>query len=522
MTRAFQKIERPLLPAAMLLLSSCCAIACSSPEDLLETVATKAIETATGTPNIDEIVRPPVTSRVQPADCPQFAPVEDRAFSDLVRQGRYGELDPVFDAAYAAYEANPLCEERLRELYEHVEGSKSEWIDLLTHWIDAYPDSSAAYAARGAARIGAGYRARGTKWAKDTPTENFERMREYFAAATEDLFRSIELQPGNPTPYVEMLQMLKANGGRDQIESMAAALLDIHPSNYGVRFAWIAAQDPKWGGSYAAMDRIAEAAQPFADENPRLKVLLGFSWSYRAHAADDKGETALAIEHMNRALVYGDSDIKRLVNRLSWNYQLDNWPDVERDATWLLEIPPENAWVLRRRAVSRLNLGKHELAIADIDRALEIAPDSTAVRRTRIFVFERLARWEDAANERRWMVDRWPTHEETVIDLVDVLRGQLGRAEEAEPVLLTLLLAKPGAARGWYALGQTLRDLDRADEARLAYRNYLARVDETDAAEQGRRSLASHFVNGTDTAGNDRAPGSGAPLPGLGLVMEDS
>ena len=237
------------------------ALACSPPDVLPGSSstpsATAVAQVDSTTANGPEPRKPPTTTRLQPEDCPAVAPVSGRAFAGLVREKRYDELEPSFDTALAAYETDPRCEGALWKLHLHLEGRSPEWIALLSGWIDAKPESYAAYAIRGASRINAGFIARGTELDHLTPSEKMARMREHFDTASADIARSIQLQPRNPIPYGEIMGLFKASGSTGKMRDTAEALLEIHPSNYGVRRRWIQALDPRWGGSYGEMEEVS-------------------------------------------------------------------------------------------------------------------------------------------------------------------------------------------------------------------------------------------------------------------------
>jgi tetratricopeptide (TPR) repeat protein len=307
---------------------------------------------------------------------------ESHPFSELrslLEQKEFAKLDAILESRLADHRKTTACENCL---WIAVDFLSSLDIALLDAWVAARPDSWAAFTARGGLWVRTGYKRRGGKYAKDVTEEQWAGMREAFAQAESDLRRAIEIEPDGFVAYVFAIDMLKSAGGPEQIRQLLAVLLERDPANFNVRRRAMESLVPAWGGSLDEMSQIATAAQRYADDNPRLRLLPGYVEVEAALIEWRAQRYRQAADHYRKALAYGGdpgwyaSLADCLENMGAWNAVLKTSDD------WIAELG-DGSWPRYYRGTARMKLGDLAGAQSDFDAAIEKTPSYALAFRAR-------------------------------------------------------------------------------------------------------------------------------------------
>ena len=257
-------------------------------------------------------------------------------------------------------------------------------------------------------------------------------MREHLAAAKSDLLRAIELEPRNPVPYGEMIRIFKASGSHAEMAKFSERLLEIDPANYTFRRRWIWANELRWGGTYEEMERIGREAQAYVEQNPRLRVLLGFPSAFRSDVAYDKRDYALALALVEEALKHGDFGAEWSWQKAQIHLSLSEWRSAEAAFTRVLEIHPDGYRAYARRGLAKIGSLNLTGALQDLDRAVELAPDDKETRELRVAVLKRFGRWEAALEDYRKLAEWEPENPQRLVDLANAQRMHLDKLDKAD------------------------------------------------------------------------------------------
>lgn len=459
------------------------------------------------------------SSNTTPDECPEIADPDAKELQGWLQAGDYASLEALFAAHFRAYQQNVLCEEALYRAHTALAYTGDEWLAKLRAWQEHSPEDPAPYTVLTRALRQAGYNARGQKLSKDTPAENFRRMHERFAEGMEAARKAIALEPTHPVPYSETFQMLRAMGGQEQVAETLQALLALDPRPFSPRIHAIYANQPRWGGSLEEMERIAQEAQAHVGENRRLKILPGAVLAYRAiHQTRDrngKKDLDAAIALYTQALAYGDHGSAWTLERARLYISKNQLDEAMGDLERVLSITPRDAEAYRERA--RVHMAREDWpkALADLARADELWPGNLWTLHQRASVEERMGRTEEALAHYRQALELDPDSGWTSGALGFMLVDRLGRAAEAEPLLLRTVQAKPDSVFYWFFYAHAL-ELQQKPEARQAYERYLALANQIPSEHRGRLEHALAYLEAS--GGVPSEPSAGAALPGLSLL----
>lgn len=207
----------------------------------------------------------------------------------------------------------------------------------LDAWTESRPRSAAAHLARAAHAMALGDKARGTKWARETSPAQFASMRAWYDVARRDLVEAQALDstsimahwlalgmamsgPARRSPsggpllqqvLREIFFALAPSGEpvampyRSRREILAEGLR-IVPGSLMLRWKYGYSMRPRWGGSIAELEELADGWDRDAATNPRLRLLRGLIPFDSAEALAGDDRDAEAIDMYSQALQYGD------------------------------------------------------------------------------------------------------------------------------------------------------------------------------------------------------------------------
>jgi tetratricopeptide (TPR) repeat protein len=283
---------------------------------------------------------------------------DERALLRLLRLRRFDDLDrwmAHFQAEFAADQRKEHWPDAALSAFFDPDPALTP---LLDEWVQAHPESYAAWAARGNHRHARGQQARGGAAAAETSVGQGLGLAAELLPATEDISRALELNPDFIPAYTRLISMLGwANGVEFHVT--ARELLDAAtgrcPGCYAVRSEYISHLSPKWGGTRVAMEAHINGLRPRFERYPRLRMLLG-------HADHDRCTAYLEKERYEQALVTCDATLR--------HGEDPSYLESKAKALMLLDRAPE--------------------AVPLLDRALELSPQHRGLLLTRSLVLTKL------------------------------------------------------------------------------------------------------------------------------------
>jgi TPR repeat protein len=275
-----------------------------------------------------------------------WAQSDKAALRELLAAGRFAELDAQMSAYQATYARGESDDDRPFQALVALTAVDTELRPAYDRWVAQYPSSYAARLARGYYLSGMGWAARGQGYLRDTPSDRLEEMRGYFREAMEDLKASVALDARPVLSYATMIRVARADRRFGDIGLYLENALALDPKAYHARMSYLLGIRPEWGGSLEQMERfVAQSRQALpAEQAAKLQRVLDNAVARDALAPGEqyaaRGEYEEAVQH---------------------------YEDV------LAKQPSPRGYAARGYAYMRMK--RHDKAIADFDRALELDPD---------------------------------------------------------------------------------------------------------------------------------------------------
>ena len=202
-----------------------------------------------------------------------FAPQLTLAALDThLREGTLAALDAQLRADLERHYSDTDFSENIHTHFFAFDASE-EAGRLTQAWLDAAPDSPFAHTARGHWNKRMAGKARGTKWARETPRENFERMDAYGDAAIEHYDKALELEPRLTEAHGGIIDVASLGGRRDEMAAAVKAARALAPACRGWGHQFMEALTPRWGGSFEEMAQFAATVKPYISERPLASIV---------------------------------------------------------------------------------------------------------------------------------------------------------------------------------------------------------------------------------------------------------
>lgn len=265
------------------------------------------------------------------------------------------------------------------DVFDNAEDARVTAVEM---WATRMPESALAHTARGMVHKRLGFQARGTKWSRLVTDEQWAGMHAEFEVAAEAFARAEELDPNIVKIYTERMPIADAGHQLGRPASHFKAGLARRPRSLTLRWAYIHSLWPRWGGSYREMWEVADAAQQYVDENPRLRTLYGWAAYYQWVDRQEDAPEDLGVRLGDVALSYGDDPYFYWM-RAGGYMDEKRWAEALVEANRALSLRPQAVSWQARRAKLLAWTGDFEAAKADIGLLMKRWPDNTRVARAR-------------------------------------------------------------------------------------------------------------------------------------------
>jgi len=277
----------------------------------------------------------------------------------LLAREEYGELTRRLEELERDYEKDWHAEDQVSDALQALAVPDLAVKPKLDAWVALPGRSWAPHLVRGVYGVELGYAQRGTATLDKTALEDLRAMARTMAAADADLEHAVSLEPRLVWARRAQMQAALAVGDHARFAATYAQAAKICPLCFGPRVAYVLGLMPRWGGSYEEALRFARGERG----NPRFKLLAGY-------VDFDRSELLAAEKRMDEALAAAD----RACAAGEW------WP-----------------FLVHRGLVRKSS--DPALALADLDRALALAPGKPRVLFARADALGAAKRYSDAGRD---------------------------------------------------------------------------------------------------------------------------
>lgn len=317
-----------------------------------------------------------VVTGVPPVIATQLSATERGRLRQLFEAGDYDELNESLDQLQRAYEKDPTREQAVVEAFRLFTLPDDE--SNLNAWVDHDPSSYQPFVARAEYNMKSTWRARGTKWARETSARQFRQMEWWLEETSADVDAALSLNERAVSAHAVLITIHMARG--EDLEEAAAFenARDTLPNSLHLYLTYAHANRPRWGGSYEVMERIAEEGIQRNPDDPRFNAVMGLLYHDQAEMLSYDNRDSQAVEVYTEALDLADTAQAREARSRSYLALYDT-PAALRDVDRAIELDPYSASARLLRAGILGQQGETRGAVADVYAARELAPEDPEV-----------------------------------------------------------------------------------------------------------------------------------------------
>jgi tetratricopeptide (TPR) repeat protein len=255
------------------------------------------------------------------------------------------QLDRRYAKILAAHYKDPVHRDSLFRAYKEFGTTEGQL--LAAEWMTKSPGSQFAQLAKGKGALGEAWKARGNAYSDKTSDAQFAGMTEQLKLAVPSLLQALHYDPRLSPACVDLMEI-------GDMVSDAALLTGV---------------DPRWGGSFDAMDRAVEQIRLREKGSPMLASLLAKGIGRRAYMpVNDDDHLAPIVKELDRAALAGP-DVFYIDRAGLAAEQSGDLPKALVYYSQALRFAPDEADFLIHRAKLRVKMHDATLALEDAQHA---------------------------------------------------------------------------------------------------------------------------------------------------------
>ena len=310
------------------------------------------------------------------------------------RARRFEEIESLLSRLAAEAAADPARHElQADNAFAAFSTALPELEPLFDEWVVARRGSAVALQARARYLAARGWRARGERWAAETPDASFVEMRRWNDRASIDAWSAVR-ERGDLIDGWTLLVNLSLGQPRQCVKVADQGLAAV-PASFRIRAALLNCLTPRWGGNYETMRTIARDAQTEAGRNPNLRWLLGFEPDDRADMALSRGEVDEAERWVAQATAQGGDYWRIRLTEVRVKVERGQATEALAAVEQALAGRPEEPDLLEQQIYLLSRLGREEETRRAIAHLASVDPGSSYLAASR----SRLAREASKACE---------------------------------------------------------------------------------------------------------------------------
>jgi tetratricopeptide (TPR) repeat protein len=298
---------------------------------------------------------------------------------DLFEKRQFDSLNKTASGIQSAFEQDPSYEYEVVDFYHVFDSTLPEYEVLLNEWVAHSPSHFAPYLARACYYQYRGWESRGQRYASETSEQQFEGMHSYFQKSLKDVDYALAINPRLLGAHIVRISIYNADGENDQEDAAFHEAQQYFPSCFLLYNTMAWAKLPRWGGSYAEMNRIAMQAHKNVRANPELYMLFGRiyadqAWGFRKNKQYDK-----ALSLCAKAIRYGEY-YEFFEERARTYLAMKEYDQALKDVNQCISLRPVKSPPYSLRATIYLQKGDLDAATQEISSMDTIFPGDFEVR----------------------------------------------------------------------------------------------------------------------------------------------
>ncbi|SFV62345.1 TPR domain protein [hydrothermal vent metagenome] len=313
----------------------------------------------------------------------------------LLNDEKYNLLDKKLTRLQEEYEKNPATERNLLWSLLSFENSDPSLENKLEVWVEKKGNSIFPHLVLAMYHSHLGWLSRGTRWSKDTTSQQFAKMKAHFRKANDELKWVIDKNPRVSIAYAMLLSVTQS---KKQINRYYKEGLQNNPLSSVIRTSFLSHLLPKWGGSFEEIKILLEKTRMLYKQNPALVIQEGFLEYAKGDKAFTSGsKTAYedALKYLNKAITKSTYS-KYLNRRAEVHRYMKNYDKSLEDYSQILSNLPQDVDALKGKGKVYYIQNHYDLALDSLNQALMYDKMNPFALQTRGYVYYQMKKKDKA------------------------------------------------------------------------------------------------------------------------------
>lgn len=303
-----------------------------------------------------------------------------RELRQLFARADWALLDQMGNQRVRAYEKDPNQFAAVRTFFNLLPNDKSPTGTLESHntWVAQFPESYAAHYARARYYAYLAMAVRGGEFIEKVPQDRIRKMEEYFALSRADLLRSLKYSSRPSMTYFQLIRIARFSGAEKHAWHYYKKSTEGDPDILIIAEEYLRTLQPRWGGSYAALQSFPDEALKRGLSAPKAAQLKRNARWLEANDYKLYDDVANAKKLFNTIAndpadtEYSASAYKELAGLAIKDHDFETASHYYNQG---LSRNPNNVRLLVGLASTARDLKRPQEALALYNRAIALAPD---------------------------------------------------------------------------------------------------------------------------------------------------
>jgi len=318
-------------------------------------------------------------------------------WTQLLDDKKYDVLEEKLSILQTSYERDPSKERvllRVLSVFSNSDPLLEEKIEL---WVKEKPNSIFSHLALGSYHAHLGWLSRGSRWSKDTTSQQFAKMNGHFRKANDELKWVVTKNPKLSVAYAGLISLAVSSNKQNKNKLFKEAI-SYNPLSSVIRTTYLLGLLPKWGGSFEEIENFLLQTSTLYPQNSALKIQEGFleyAHGDQIFTSGEKNAYRHALNYLNKAIK--KSKYKRFLTRRAVIYKyMKLYEKSIEDYTEALKQNPQDSELLEGKAEVYYKLNMYDLALEDVNKAILYDKMNPKALQTRGFIYYAMKKKDQA------------------------------------------------------------------------------------------------------------------------------
>ncbi|MGA1870485.1 MAG: tetratricopeptide repeat protein [bacterium] len=309
---------------------------------------------------------------------------------DMLENQQFKKLNNILEEYQNNFEKDQTEEYKIYDAFHAFSITDSSYEESFETWINDFPDNYQPYLALAHYYYAKGWESRGYKFIDETSKEQLDRMLFYFLKSEENLRIALKMNPHLLSGYELLIGIYNATGNDAAEDAVIEKALTLFPYSFLIRSCMIWAKQPRWGGSYSAMEKIAKEAERYADINPELTLLYGFIYIDQGRILERRKKYEEALKFYTKALTFGDHWSFYCERAKIYLFDLHEYDRALENINRCIELRPTKDEIYLLRSRIYFAKGSYRDSLDELETTELIKPDDPSTKKWKLWASKNL------------------------------------------------------------------------------------------------------------------------------------